>query len=52
VDQAIGAYNGGMGNPNPNYAANVKSIAVYARRVLEHAPIPSRRLARPANVAL
>jgi hypothetical protein len=49
VDQAIGAYNGGPANPNPNYATNVKSIALYARRVLEHAPVPS---SRPANVAL
>jgi hypothetical protein len=49
VERAIGAYNGGVGNPNPNYAANVKSIALYARRVLEHAPASSRR---PANVAL
>lgn len=41
VDRAVGAYNGGVGNPNPNYAANVKNIALYARRVLEHAPLPS-----------
>jgi hypothetical protein len=45
VDQAIGAYNGGIRNPNPNYAANVKSIALYARRVLEHTPLPSPRQA-------
>lgn len=43
VDQAIGAYNGGIRNPNPNYAANVRSIALYARRVLEHTPLPSPR---------
>jgi hypothetical protein len=43
VDQAIGAYNGGIRNPNPNYAANVRSIAVYARRVLEHTPLPPPR---------
>jgi len=43
VDQAIGAYNGGIRNPNPNYAANVKSIALYARRILEHTPLPSPR---------
>jgi hypothetical protein len=49
VDQAIGAYNGGVGSPNPNYAANVKSIALYARRVLEHAAVPS---GRTANMAL
>src|SRR5271155_57221 len=40
VDQAIGAYNGGAHNPNPAYAAGVKNVALYARRVLEHAPAP------------
>ena len=39
VDQAIGAYNGGVGNPNSRYAASVKNAALYARRVLEHAPL-------------
>ena len=43
VDRAIGAYNGGTGNPNRAYASNVKNIALYARRVLEHAPLPSVR---------
>src|SRR5216683_7281498 len=37
VDKAIGAYNGGVKSPNPAYAAGVKTVAVYARRVLEHA---------------
>jgi hypothetical protein len=32
VDQAIGAYNGGIRNPNPAYAAGVKNVALYARR--------------------
>jgi hypothetical protein len=40
VDQAIGAYNGGIRNPNPAYAVGVKNVALYARRVLEHAPLP------------
>jgi hypothetical protein len=40
VDQAIGAYNGGARNPNSAYAAGVKNVALYARRVLEHAPLP------------
>jgi hypothetical protein len=40
VDQAIGAYNGGIRNPNPAYAAGVKNVALYARKVLEHAPLP------------
>jgi hypothetical protein len=38
VDKAIGAYNGGVKTPNPAYAAGVKTVAEYARRVLEHAP--------------
>lgn len=40
VDQAIGAYNGGIRNPNSAYAAGVKNVALYARRVLEHAQLP------------
>lgn len=41
VDQAIGAYNGGAGRPNPEYAAGVRRVALYARKVLEHAPVPA-----------
>jgi hypothetical protein len=37
VNKAIGAYNGGVRTPNPAYAAGVKTVAEYARRVLEHA---------------
>src|SRR6266849_2840010 len=37
VDKAIGAYNGGLKNPSTAYAAGVKTVAEYARRVLEHA---------------
>ncbi len=37
IDKATGAYNGGVKTPNPAYAAGVKTVAVYARRVLEHA---------------
>jgi hypothetical protein len=43
VDQAIGAYNGGARNPNPAYAAGVKNVALYARKVLEHAPLASAK---------
>jgi hypothetical protein len=43
VDQAIGAYNGGIRNPNPAYAAGVKNVALYARKVLEHAPLPAAK---------
>jgi hypothetical protein len=35
--QAVGAYNGGPGNPNPRYEAGVRRVAEYARRVMEHA---------------
>jgi len=48
VDQAIGAYNGGARNPNPAYAAGVKNVALYARRVLEHAPVPAAK--SPASI--
>jgi hypothetical protein len=48
VDQAIGAYNGGVRNPNPAYAAGVKNVALYARRVLEHAPPPAAK--SPASI--
>jgi hypothetical protein len=37
VEKAIGAYNGGVRTPNPAYASEVKTVADYARRILEHA---------------
>jgi hypothetical protein len=37
VEKAIGAYNGGVKTPNPDYASGVKNVADYARRILEHA---------------
>ncbi len=37
LDKAIGAYNGGVRTPNPAYASGVKTVADYARRILEHA---------------
>src|SRR5467141_105065 len=37
VDKATGAYNGGVRAPNPAYASGVKTVAIYARRILEHA---------------
>jgi hypothetical protein len=36
VDKAIGAYNGGVRRPNPAYTSGVKTVADYARRVIEH----------------
>jgi len=39
VDKAIGAYNGGVRSPNAAYASGVKTVAAYARRVIEHATI-------------
>src|SRR5260370_4145021 len=47
VDKAIGAYNGGVRTPNPAYASGVKTVADYARRILEPAPA----LADPATGA-
>ena len=35
VEQAVGAYNGGPGNPNLRYAAGVQTVADYARNILE-----------------
>ena len=35
----MGAYNGGLGNPNLHYAEGVKMVADYARRVMEHAAV-------------
>jgi Transglycosylase SLT domain len=37
VAKAVGAYNGGPGNPNPAYEAGVRQVAEYARHVLEQA---------------
>lgn len=37
VAQAVGAYNGGPGNPNPAYEAGVRQVAAYARQVFEQA---------------
>jgi hypothetical protein len=37
VARAVGAYNGGPGNPNPRYEEGVRMVADYARRVMEHA---------------
>ena len=34
---AIGAYNGGVANPNARYAAGVEMVAAYARRILRNA---------------
>ncbi len=35
VAKAVGAYNGGPRNPNPQYAAGVNMVAQYARNILE-----------------
>jgi len=37
VARAVGAYNGGPGNPNMRYEAGVRMVANYARRVVEQA---------------
>lgn len=37
VAKAVGAYNGGPGNPNLQYAAGVEAVAQHARKMMEHA---------------
>lgn len=39
VATAVGAYNGGPGNPNPRYEAGTRVVAEHARRVMEHAAV-------------
>jgi hypothetical protein len=56
VDKAIGAYNGGVRTPNPAYASGVKTVADYARRILEHAsaldePAPSPAKSQSSNAS-
>lgn len=36
LEKAVGAYNGGISNPNVKYAAGVQQVAQYARSILEH----------------
>ncbi len=43
VEKAMGAYNGGPGNPNLKYAAGVAAAAEHARRVVEHAAVLNGR---------
>ncbi len=35
IEKAVGAYNGGVKNPNLEYAAGVRQVAQYARKILE-----------------
>jgi|SRR5579871_2890346 len=42
---AVGAYNGGLGNPNPRYAEGVAMVAEYARHVMEQAAVLNGRSA-------
>ena len=49
VEKAIGAYNGGVRTPNQDYASGVKTIADYARRILEHASVPEQPNANPTT---
>jgi hypothetical protein len=41
VEKAVGAYNGGPGNPNLRYAAGVQTVAEYARNILERVTVMS-----------
>ena len=49
VASAVGAYNGGPGNPNPRYEEGVRMVADYARRVMEHAAALNGRPAAGAT---
>ena len=46
VGKAVGAYNGGTRNPNPQYAAGVQLVAAYARNVLERVSAVNERSAK------
>jgi hypothetical protein len=46
VEKAVGAYNGGPRNPNPQYAAGVQMVASYARTVLERVTAVNERAAK------
>ena len=46
VEKAVGAYNGGPRNPNPQYAAGVQTVASYARNVLERVTAVNERVAK------
>ena len=48
VMQAVGAYNGGVDNPNLGYAESVRNVALFARAVLTHA-IAASHLAPPSQ---
>jgi hypothetical protein len=39
VQKAVGAYNGGIKTPNPDYAAAVARVAEYASRMIEDGPV-------------
>jgi len=52
VDKATGAYNGGVKAPNPAYASGVKTVAEYARRVLEHATVLENSAANAKKPAI
>lgn len=49
VASAVGAYNGGPGNPNPRYEEGVRTVAEYARRIMEHAAVLNGRSAAGTN---
>jgi len=46
IEKAVGAYNGGPRNPNPQYAAGVQIVASYARNVLERVSAVNERAAK------
>ena len=52
VASAVGAYNGGPGNPNPRYEAGVRMVADYARHVMEHAAALNGRPVAGTNLVV
>ena len=50
VQEAVGAYNGGAGSPNVQYAAGVQLVANYARRVLTQAAYVNGRAIADAKL--
>lgn len=49
VALAVGAYNGGPGNPNPRYEAGVRAVAMHARNMMERAAVFHGRPAVPLS---
>ncbi len=49
VMTAVGAYNGGSGNPNASYAGLVRAVAAYSRKVITQSVIIDSMQSHPVN---